>query len=83
MDFGKFYTSAGAELTETHLNWNYSRSLIYANGLKRKKPRPQGRGFLLLLIAFLSTERSCKRQSSCRKNQCHLLGGAPARQVRR
>src|SRR5688572_19977894 len=24
-DFGKFVTSAGAELTETHLNWNYSR----------------------------------------------------------
>jgi hypothetical protein len=31
-DFGKFNTSAGAELTETHLNWNYSRSLLYANG---------------------------------------------------
>lgn len=31
-DFGKFYTSAGAEPTETHLNWNYSRSLIYALG---------------------------------------------------
>ncbi len=31
-DFGKFYTSAGAELTETHLAWNYSRSLMYANG---------------------------------------------------
>ena len=31
-DFGKFYTSAGAEVTETHLNWNYSRSLLYANG---------------------------------------------------
>ncbi len=31
-DFGKFYTSAGAELTETHLNWNYSRSFIYALG---------------------------------------------------
>lgn len=31
-DFGKFYTSAGAELTETHLNWNYSRSFIYAMG---------------------------------------------------
>lgn len=31
-DFGKFYTSAGAELTETHLNWNYSRALLYANG---------------------------------------------------
>lgn len=31
-DFGKFYTSAGAELTETHLNWNYSRAYLYANG---------------------------------------------------
>lgn len=31
-DFGKFVTSAGAELTETHLNWNYSRALLYANG---------------------------------------------------
>lgn len=32
MDFGKFYTSAGAELTETYLGWNYSRALMYANG---------------------------------------------------
>ncbi len=32
MDFGKFYTSVGAEPTETHLNWNYSRALMYANG---------------------------------------------------
>lgn len=32
IDFGKFYTSAGAELTETHLNWNYSRAFAYANG---------------------------------------------------
>jgi hypothetical protein len=31
-DFGKFVTSAGAEPTETHLNWNYSRSLLFANG---------------------------------------------------
>lgn len=31
-DFGKFNTSAGAELTETHLNWNYSRSLLFTNG---------------------------------------------------
>ena len=31
-DFGKFVTSAGAEVTETHLNWNYSRGLLYANG---------------------------------------------------
>lgn len=32
VDFGKFYTAAGAEVTETHLNWNYSRALLYANG---------------------------------------------------
>lgn len=32
VDFGKFFTSAGAELTETHLNWNYSRAFLYANG---------------------------------------------------
>ena len=32
IDFGKFVTSAGAEVTETHLNWNYSRGLLYANG---------------------------------------------------
>jgi hypothetical protein len=32
IDFGKFVTSAGAEPTETHLNWNYSRSLLYALG---------------------------------------------------
>jgi hypothetical protein len=31
-DFGKFYTSAGAEPTETHLNWNYSRSYLFTNG---------------------------------------------------
>ena len=31
-DFGKFNTSAGAEVTETHLNWNYSRALLFANG---------------------------------------------------
>lgn len=32
LDFGKFYTSAGAELTETYTNWNYSRSLLFTNG---------------------------------------------------
>ena len=32
VDFGKFSTSAGAEVTETHMNWNYSRSLLFANG---------------------------------------------------
>lgn len=32
VDFGKFYTSAGAELTETQKGWNYSRSLLYTNG---------------------------------------------------
>lgn len=31
-DFGKFATSAGAEPTDTHLNWTYSRGLLYANG---------------------------------------------------
>jgi hypothetical protein len=31
-DFGKFVTSAAAELTESHLGWNYSRSLGYSNG---------------------------------------------------
>ncbi|MGA2742187.1 MAG: outer membrane beta-barrel protein [Bryobacteraceae bacterium] len=28
-DFGKFVTSAGAEVAETYLNWNYSRSLLF------------------------------------------------------
>lgn len=32
LDFGKFVTSAGAEVTETYLDWNYSRSFLYANG---------------------------------------------------
>jgi hypothetical protein len=32
VDVGKFYTSAGAELTDTHLNWFYSRPYLYANG---------------------------------------------------
>ena len=32
VDFGKFVTSAGAEPTETHLNWNYSRSYLFTNG---------------------------------------------------
>jgi hypothetical protein len=31
-DFGKFYTSAGAEVTETYPNWNYTRSLLFAYG---------------------------------------------------
>jgi len=31
-DFGKFVTSAGAEVTESHMNWNYSRSLLFAFG---------------------------------------------------
>jgi hypothetical protein len=29
-DFGKFVTSAGAEVIETHSNWNYSRSILFA-----------------------------------------------------
>lgn len=32
IDFGKFFTAAGAELTEAYQTWNYSRSLLYANG---------------------------------------------------
>ena len=32
LDFGKFYTAAGAEVTESHLNWNYSRAYLYNNG---------------------------------------------------
>ena len=30
MDFGKFVTSAGAEVIETKDNWNYSRSLLFS-----------------------------------------------------
>jgi hypothetical protein len=30
LDFGKFVTSAGAEVIESHTNWNYSRSLLFA-----------------------------------------------------
>jgi hypothetical protein len=29
LDFGKFATSAGAEVIETYNNWNYSRSLLF------------------------------------------------------
>jgi hypothetical protein len=29
-DFGEFVTSAGAELIESHSNWNYSRSLLFS-----------------------------------------------------
>jgi hypothetical protein len=29
-DFGKFVTAAGAEVVETHTNWNYSRSLLFS-----------------------------------------------------
>ena len=32
IDAGKFNTSAGAEVTETHLNWNYSRSYLFSYG---------------------------------------------------
>lgn len=32
IDFGKFYTSAGAEVPESNLNWNYSRSRLFAYG---------------------------------------------------
>src|SRR5437660_1518488 len=30
VDFGKFVTSAGAEVIESNANWNYSRSLLFA-----------------------------------------------------
>ena len=30
LDFGKFVTNAGAEVIESHSNWNYSRSLLFA-----------------------------------------------------
>ena len=30
VDFGEFVTSAGAEVIETHSNWNYSRSILFA-----------------------------------------------------
>jgi hypothetical protein len=30
VDFGKFVTSAGAEVIEANANWNYSRSLLFA-----------------------------------------------------
>jgi hypothetical protein len=30
LDAGRFYTSASDEVLETHLNWNYSRSLLFA-----------------------------------------------------
>jgi hypothetical protein len=29
-DFGKFVTAAGAEVIESHSNWNYSRSLLFS-----------------------------------------------------
>ena len=33
LDFGKFVTSAGAEVIESKDNWNYSRSLLFVNML--------------------------------------------------
>lgn len=30
LDFGKFVTSAGAEVIESNANWNYSRSLLFS-----------------------------------------------------
>lgn len=45
LDFGKFNTAAGAEVIESHLNWNYSRSLLFSYaipyyhfGLRLKAP---------------------------------------------
>lgn len=31
-DFGRFYTSAGAELTENNYTWTYGRGWVYTNG---------------------------------------------------
>jgi hypothetical protein len=31
-DFGKFYTSVGAELTENNYTWHYGRGYMYTNG---------------------------------------------------
>jgi hypothetical protein len=33
MDFGKFVTSAGAEVIESKDNWNYSRGLLFVNAI--------------------------------------------------
>src|ERR1700691_2597324 len=33
MDFGKWVTSAGAEVIESYNNWNYSRSLLFVNAI--------------------------------------------------
>ncbi len=33
LDFGKFVTSAGAEVIETNQNWNYSRSLLFYDAI--------------------------------------------------
>ncbi len=33
LDFGKFVTSAGAEVIEAMNNWNYSRSLLFVNAI--------------------------------------------------
>jgi len=30
LDFGQFVTNAGAEVIETHSNWNYSRSILFS-----------------------------------------------------
>ena len=29
LDFGKFYTTAGAEVIEANKNWLYSRSILF------------------------------------------------------
>jgi hypothetical protein len=33
LDFGKWVTSAGAEVIESYNNWNYSRSLLFVNAI--------------------------------------------------
>lgn len=50
VDFGKFVTSAGAEVIETDGNWNYSRSLLFTLAIPYyhfglRASMPLGRGF--------------------------------------
>jgi hypothetical protein len=49
IDFGKFYTSAGAELTENNLTWSYGRGYLYTNGpyyhFGTRITKPLGKGF--------------------------------------
>ena len=49
IDFGKFYTSAGAELTENNLTWTYGRGFLYTNGpyyhFGARLTKPLGKSF--------------------------------------